>query len=72
MDKYEFKNMAIELEESSNPKISIDGKPIHVRHDEDANEFNASELPYRSFESVKDLAEELVEQLIQHEQDGEA
>ena len=67
MDKFEYKNKKIELEESSNPKISIDGEPIQVSHDADANEFNAGELPYRSFKSVKELAEAIVEQRIQHE-----
>ncbi len=67
MDKFEFKNKKIEFEESSNPKISIDGEPIQVSHDADASEFNAGELPYRSFKSVKELAEAIVEQRLQHE-----
>ena len=67
MNKFEYKNKKIESEESSNPKISIDGEPIQVSHDADANEFNAGELPYRSFKSVKELAEEIVEQRLQHE-----
>ncbi len=67
MDIVEYKNKKIELEESSNPKISIDGEPIQVSHDADANEFNAGELPYRSFKSVKELAEAIVEQRLQHE-----
>ena len=67
MDKVEYKNKTIEFEESSNPNISIDGEPIQVSHDADANEFNAGELPYRSFKSVKELAEEIVEQRLQHE-----
>ncbi len=67
MDKVEYKNKKIEFEESSNPKISIDGEPIQVSHDADANEFNAGELPYRSFKSVKELAEAIVEQRLQHE-----
>ncbi len=67
MDKFEYKKKKIEFEESSNPKISIDGEPVQVSHDADANEFNAGELPYRSFKSVKELAEEIVEQRLQHE-----
>ncbi len=67
MDEVKYKNKTIEFEESSNPKISIDGKPIQVSHDADANEFNAGELPYRSFKSVKELAEKIVEQRLQHE-----
>jgi len=67
MDKFEYKNKKIDSEESSNPKISIDGKPIQVSHDADANEFNAGELPYRSFKSVKELVEAIVEQRLQHE-----
>ncbi len=71
MDKVEYKNKKIEFEESSNPKISIDGEPIQVSHDADANEFNAGELPYRSFKLVRELAEAIVEQRLQHEQEGE-
>ena len=67
MDAFEYKSKKIELDESSNPKISIDGEPIQVSHDADANVFNAGELPYRSFKSVKELAEEIVEQRLQYE-----
>ena len=67
MDKAEYKNKTIEFEESSNPKISIDGEPIQVSHDADANAFNAAELPYRSFKTVKVLAQEIVEQRLRHE-----
>ena len=71
MDKFEYKKKSIEFEESSNPKISIDGEAIHVRLDDDANEFHAGELPYRSFKSVKELAEQFVEELIRHKREGE-
>ncbi len=67
MDKVEYKNKKIDFEESSNPKVSIEGEPIQVSHDADANEFNAGELPYRSFKSVKELAEAIVEQRLKHE-----
>lgn len=67
MDKFEHKNKKIETEESSNPKISIDGEPIQVSHDADANEFNSGELPYQSFKSVKELAEAIVEKRLQQE-----
>ena len=71
MDKVEYKNKTIEFEESSDSKLSIDGEPIQISHDAEAKEFNAGELPYRSFKSVKELAEEIVEQRLQHEQEGE-
>ena len=71
MDNIEYKNKKIDFEQSSNPKISIDGDPIQVSHDVDANEFNAGELPYRSFKTVKELAKAIVEQRLQHEQEGE-
>ena len=67
METVEYKNKKIEFEESSNPKVSIDGEPIQVSCDADANEFNAGELPYRSFKSVKELAEAVVEQRLQDE-----
>lgn len=67
MDKAEYKNKKIEFEETSSPTLSIDGEPIHILHDADANEFNAAELPYQSFKSVKKLAEEIVEQQLQQE-----
>ena len=67
MDKIEFKNKKIDYEESANPKISIDGEQIQVSHDADASEFNAGELPYRSFKSVRELAEAIVEQRLRDE-----
>lgn len=67
METVEYKNKKIEFEESSNPKISIDGEPIQVSYDAAANEFNAGELPYRTFKSVKELAEAIVEQRLQDE-----
>ena len=67
MDNIEYRNKRIELEESSNPKITIDGEPVQVSHDAEANEFNAGELPYRSFMSVKALAEAIVEHRMREE-----
>ena len=67
MSEVEYKNKKIEFEESANPKVSIDGEPIQVSYDADANEFNAGELPYRSFKSVKELAEAIVEQRLERE-----
>ncbi len=67
MDTVEYKNKKIEFEESSNAKVLIDGEPIQVSHDADANEFNAGELPYRSFKLVKELAEAIVEQRLRDE-----
>ena len=67
MEAVEYKNKKIEFEESSNPKISIDGEPIQVSHDAEASEFDAGELPYRSFKSVRELAEAIVEQRLQDE-----
>ena len=65
MEETEYKNKKIEFEESSNPKILIDGESTQVSHDADADEFNAGELPYRSFKTVKELAEAIVEQRLQ-------
>ncbi len=67
MDEVEYKKRKIEYEESPNPKIAIDGEPVQVAHDADADEFNAGELPYRSFKSVKELAEAIVDQRLQPE-----
>ena len=67
MGKVKYKNKKIEFEESANPKISIDGEQIQVSHDADANEFNAGELPYRSFKLVKELAKAIVEQRLRDE-----
>lgn len=66
MEKIEYRNKKIEFEESLNPEIRIDGKPVQVNYDSDANTFNAGELPYRSFESVKELAKAIVEQSFQN------
>ena len=68
MDKVEYKNKKIEFEESSSPNISIDGETIQISKDADANAFNAAELPYGSFNSVKELAEAIVEKRLQHQQ----
>ena len=67
METFEYKNKNIEFEESSNPMISIDGEPVQVSYDADANEFNAGELPYRTFKSVKELAEAIVENRLRDE-----
>ena len=67
MGAFEYKNKRIEFEESSNPKISINEEPIQISHDADAREFNAGELPYRSFKSVKELAEAIVDQRLRDE-----
>lgn len=71
MDKVEYKNKTIEYEESLNPKLLIDGEPLQISHDEDAKVFNIEELPYHSFKSVKELAEEIVERRLQHEEEGD-
>lgn len=67
METVEYKNKKIEFEEPSTPKISIDGEAIQISYDAEANEFNTGELPYRSFKSVKELAEAIVEQRLQNE-----
>lgn len=67
MENAEYKNKKIEFEESSDPKISIEGNPVRVNYDADAKEFNAAELPYRSFKSVRELGEAIVEQQLQNE-----
>ena len=72
MHKTEYKSKKIEYEESSAPKISIDDEPVQVSLDSDAGEYNAGELPYRSFKTVKELAEAVVDQRLQTGQDGGA
>ena len=61
MEQVEYKNKRIEFEESSNPKIVIDGQAVAASHDAEAKEFSAGELPYRVFNSVKELAEAIVD-----------
>ncbi len=65
MDQLTYKNMNIEFEESSNPKISIDGNAIQVSQDIEAESFNAAELPYHTYTSVTKLAEAIVDQRLQ-------
>ena len=67
MSSVEYKNKKIDFEESSNPKLSIDEKPIQVCHDADARKFNTGELPYHTFNSVEELAKEIVVQRLQQE-----
>ncbi|KKL05219.1 hypothetical protein LCGC14_2608240 [marine sediment metagenome] len=72
MHKTDYKSKKIEYEESTAPKIVIDDEPVQVSHDSDAGEYNAGELPYRSFKTVKELAEAVVDQRLQPGQDGGA
>ena len=65
MKNIQYKDSKIEFEESSKPKLTIDGESVQASHDADADEFNAGELPYRSFSSVKQLAEAIVDQRLQ-------
>ena len=65
MKNIQFKDSKIEFEESSKPKLKIDGESVQTSHDADADEFNTGELPYRSFNSVKQLAEAIVDQRLQ-------
>lgn len=67
MDKVTYKNRNVEYEATPTPKIQIDEKSVQVGHDPEANEYNAVELPYRSFKSVKELAEAIVDQRAQSE-----
>ena len=60
MGSTEYKNARIEFEESSDPKVVIDGEPIQLSCDEEAGEFNTAELPYRTFGSAKELGEAVV------------
>ena len=62
MSESRYENTKIEFEESPNPKIAIDGEAIQVSWDADAGEFNAGELPYRSFGSVEEVAKAIVDQ----------
>lgn len=62
MNESLYENARIEFEESASPRIMIDGEPIQVSWDADAQEFNAGELPYRSFGSVEEVAKAIVDQ----------
>ena len=62
MDTFEHKGKKIEFEESSNPKVSIEGEAVRVSLDVEAESYNSAEVPYRTFKSVKELAEAIVEQ----------
>ena len=67
MEEISYKEKKIEIEESAGLKVSIDGVPVQVSQDVEAKEFNAGELPYRSFKSLKELAEAIVDQRLQSE-----
>ena len=62
MDKFEHKGKKVEIEESSNPKVSIEGEAVRVSLDVESKSYGSAEVPYRSFDSVKELAEAIVEQ----------
>ncbi len=67
MEEISYKEKKIEIEESAGLKVSIDGQSVHVSEDVEAKEFNSGELPYRSFKSLKELAEAIVDQRLQSE-----
>lgn len=62
MQSAEYKNRKLEFEESATPKLKIDGHPVDVGRDPDAREYFATQLPYRTFGSLKQLAEAAVDQ----------
>ena len=66
-DIMEYKGKKIEFEESSEPSLSLNGKPVEVSYDMEAETFNSWEFPYQTFQSVKELAEALVDQQEQEE-----
>ena len=67
MKNIQYKDIKIEFDESSKPKLTIDGEFVQASHDTDAGEFTTGELPYRSFNSVQQLAEAIVDQRLQDE-----
>ena len=61
MTKLQYKGRNIEIVESPDPKISIDGEEIEVRYDIEAGAFNSGWLPYQTFLPPTILAEEIAE-----------
>lgn len=62
MDTFEYKGRTIELEEGPGPRLSIDGEPTEVSHDAAADSYNSATLPYRTFDSVRKVAEAIIDQ----------
>ena len=62
MGRLRYRDKEIVFEESEYPRIAIDGEPTQVSWDPDAGEFNAGELPYRSYESIEEMGKAIVDQ----------
>jgi hypothetical protein len=71
MNKINYKNKSLEFEYSPTPKLFIDGELIEISRDEDANQFNSGELPYQSFDSLEQLAENVTDHILMEEQAGD-
>ena len=57
-----YKNHDLSFEESQNPALSIDGKPLEVGHDVEAAAYSSMALPYQTFSSVEELGKAIIDQ----------
>ena len=63
MARSQYKRCSIDVDTqtSAGPKIAIDGVEIQVCYDSEAQEFNSGWLPYQTFKSPEELAEEVAD-----------
>ena len=62
MTQSEYEGAQIEIDAAGEGSVTIDGNTIDVKRDEEANTFNTVELPYRTFSSLEDLAQAVIDQ----------
>ena len=60
--QYKGSDIDVDILESSDAKLTIDGIEIQIRQDREAQAFTTGWLPYQTFESPEKLAEEVVDQ----------
>ena len=59
-EEYKSKNIVIN-EDGNKVELSIDGTPVNCWHDEDAKKYRSAVAPYKEFDSLVDLAKEIID-----------
>ena len=59
-EEYKSKNI-VTNEDDNKVELSIDGTAINCWHDVDAQKYRSAEAPYKEFDSLTDLAKEIID-----------
>lgn len=58
----EYKSKTIKINEEGNKiELDIDGSSVNCWLDEDAKKYRSAETPYKDFDSLTDLAKEIID-----------